>query len=351
MSRRAPTHARGHGGEHVLIGGVPLHGRLVQFLGEQLPEASRLTISNLTRVGGGNARWAFAFEASWIVRGNRTARDCILLLKAESAQLDMDLASEIQVLRALETSAVPTPAVLWADPQGAWLGGPSMILQRMSGVSDIKALMAAGPGNCGARVGRQLAQIAAQLHALDWREYDLSSIAPSTRDGAAVTQVLRWEEVFRQNRMEPLPALEFAFQWLKRHAPPAQRISLVHGDFRFGNCLYDQGGITAMLDWEMVHLGDPVEDIAWAYRSLWSPQQHVPLDDFIALYSSLSGIAVPAGTLHFYRMFSEVKHAVISISAARAFAEGRSSSVRNADRMTMVPGLLRQFFDWAQAER
>ena len=57
---------------------------------------------------------------------------------------------------------------------------------------------------------------------------------------------------------------------------------MVHGDFRFGNVLYDDTRVTAMLDWEMVHLGDPLEDLAWAYRTRWSLEQFVPLDEFVA---------------------------------------------------------------------
>jgi aminoglycoside phosphotransferase (APT) family kinase protein len=238
---------------------------------------------------------------------------------------------------------------LWIDTTGDSLGSPTLIMERIRGTSNIKALLAPEPAATNRAIAAELAGAAAKLHAVDWRGKNLGSLKAPSAENAAREQVITWENLFLKNRMEPLPAMVAAFRWLKENAPKAERIVLLHGDFRFGNFLYEGATITALLDWEMAHLGDPMEDLAWAYRPLWSPARHLALEDFAALYTRHSGIPAPAETLRFYRLFSEIKHAVISLNAARAFADGKANALRMSDRMTMVPGLLKQFQDWVRA--
>jgi aminoglycoside phosphotransferase (APT) family kinase protein len=95
-----------------------------------------------------------------------------------------------------------------------------------------------------------------------------------------------------------------------------------------------------------VHLGDPAEDIAWAYRSLWGPQAFFPLDEFVRRYTELSGISVPPETLLFYRLLGEVKHSIISLTGARSFMDGRTRNLFLADRASTITSYLIQFLDW-----
>ena len=326
-----------------------LDTRLAAFIGAQTPGAANIAVSGLTPISGGNARRAHAFDAAWEIAGKRHAVPCIMLAKAEPGQLETDLETEFRVLRALEGTGVPAPPALWMDLTGDSLGSPTLIMECIAGTSNIKALLAPEPAAANRAIAEDLAVAAAKLHALDWRGKNLGKLTIPTSDNVALEQVNYWESLFLKNRMEPLPALVAAFQWLKAHAPKAERIALLHGDFRFGNFLYQDGRITALLDWEMAHLGDPMEDVAWAYRPLWSPERHLALEDFAALYTKSSGIPAPSENLRFYRLFSEIKHAVISLNAVRAFADGKASSLRMSDRMTMVPGLLKQFQDWVRA--
>jgi len=326
-----------------------LETRLAAFIGAQELGATNVVITNVTPISGGNARRAHAFDATMDVKGRARFLPCIMLAKAEPGQLETDLETEFRVLRAVDGTNVPAPPALWVDFTGTHLGSPTLIMARIGGTSNIKALLAAEPAAANRAITEDLAAAAGKLHALDWRDKNLGKLCAPSSDTVALEQVTYWESLFLKNRMEPLPAMVAAFHWLKTHAPKAERVALLHGDFRFGNFLYEGNTITALLDWEMAHLGDPMEDIAWAYRPLWSPTRHMSLEDFAAFYTKHSGIPVPAENLHFYRLFSEIKHAVISLNAARAFADGHANSLRMSDRMTMVPGLLKQFQDWLRA--
>lgn len=321
--------------------------RLHAFLSAQVPEATDIRIDELTAVSGGNARKAYSFNAVVGEENGHIDIPCIMLMQAGAGQLESDLKAEFQVLSALDGSGVPAPRALWIDADGSGLGAPTVIMERVPGVTDILALRAPEPAGRNKAIALAFADAAAKLHNAPVDK--LGFLGSTTRETTAADQVAIWEAQFIKQRMEPHPAIAFAFQWLKTHAPVAERISLVHGDYRLGNFLFEGETITALLDWEMAHLGDPAEDIAWAYRALWTPEMHVPIEKFVNRYHAAGGPTIRPENLLFYRLFGEIKHAVISLTAARSFADGRSRNVRMADRMTLALPCIKQFLDWLPA--
>jgi aminoglycoside phosphotransferase (APT) family kinase protein len=318
-----------------------LAARLEAFIAARNPDKGAPRIEALTPVSGGNARKAWAFDLAF---GDKPATPCIMLMQAGAGQLESNFGAEFRVLEALNDSDVPSPCALWLDEDGSGLGSPTVVMERVSGATDILALRAPEPAERNRAVTLAFAAAGAKLHAVDVQGLDF--LGTPTRENTAAIQVGLWETQFLKQRMEPHPAIAFAFQWLKANAPVAERISLVHGDFRLGNFLFEGEEVTALLDWEMAHLGDPVEDLAWAYRVLWTPQMHVPIEEFVRHYTASGGIDVKPETLLFYRLFSEIKHAVISLTAAKSFADGRTRNLRFADRMTLALPCVQQFYDW-----
>jgi aminoglycoside phosphotransferase (APT) family kinase protein len=104
-----------------------------------------------------------------------------------------------------------------------------------------------------------------------------------------------------------------------------------------------------LLDWEMAHVGDPVEDLAWAYRALWSPRRFVPLEEFVAAYEAAGGPPVTTESLRWNRIFCEVRYATISLQAARSFLDGHSRNLRLIDRARTVPPAVRLCLEWISA--
>ena len=94
---------------------------------------------------------------------------------------------------------------------------------------------------------------------------------------------------------------------------------MVHGDFRLGNFMWDADGILAMLDWEQCHLGDPLEEIAFMYWQLWTMEPFVPLEDFINRYEQARGTVVDRDALAFYRVFIELKMAVVLLTGIKSY--------------------------------
>ena len=136
-----------------------------------------------------------------------------------------------------------------------------------------------------------------------------------------------------------MPIVEHALAWLAANLPPDAERTLVHGDYRTGNFLVVRDGarsrLTGILDWEMVHVGDPIEDLGWAVSRLWRAQGSFACclaepDDFVRMYERASGRRVERERLRFYQVLSAVKMLAIMLTGIRVFLDGRSKDVRMA---------------------
>ncbi len=303
-----------------------------ELLGTWLPDATKLTVREVTRVFGGNARRAWSARASW-TGGDGAAHDepMILLVRQAGSQVRTDPACEVRYLSGLAEAGVRAPRVWAQDADGHLFGEPCVLLARLPGSADAVAFLRADLATGRARV-LDLARAAAELH----------RVVP-TADQAAPAQesVLdQWRRQFVASRLEPHPGLGWLFDWLADHQRPTERPVIVHGDFRVGNVLYDGEEITGLLDWEMAHTGDPAEDLAWAYRTLWSPRRLVSITEFVAAYTEAGGASIDADSLRWHRVFSEAKFAAISLQAARSVLDGTSANLRLLDRArTVIPAV------------
>ena len=116
-----------------------------------------------------------------------------------------------------------------------------------------------------------------------------------------------WDRVLTERGGRPDPALVFSLRWLRRNVPDYEGPPvLVQGDTGPGNFMYLGGRVVAVVDWELAHLGDPMDDIAWL--SLRATQE--PFTDFPARlreYEVLSGNPVDEARVHYYQVMAETK--------------------------------------------
>ena len=149
-------------------------------------------------------------------------------------------------------------------------------------------------------------------------------------DGCWKRELDHWEALIDKDAAEPLPITRAAIRWLRANPPPpAQRLSIVHGDFRTGNFLYDDAGeVHGVLDWEMAHLGDPLEDLGWSLQPVWTfgrPGRAGGLcgqDQAIAIWERASGLKADPTALHWWILFNCVKGQAIWVGSAAAFNAG-----------------------------
>lgn len=303
-------------------------------------EGTPVTVDDLAPISSvGNAREPWSFTAHWTPADggspSRTER-CVMLIKAEAGQLETELGPEFHTLARLAGSGVPAPPALWLDATGEAVGRPFFVTGWVPGTADTRSLRQSEHRDANAAVARQLAAAAARLHTVDVAPF--GHLPPTTTATAATDQLAAWRGQFERHTLEPHPALVYAFDWLAARTPEASRVSVVHGDLRFGNLLADGDRLTALLDWEMVHLGDPIEDLGWVYRTVWTPEAALGFDEFLAAYLDAGGVPFTREHLRWYQVFGEVKHSVISLTATRSFTEG--ASVRHANRSATLPDFL-----------
>jgi aminoglycoside phosphotransferase (APT) family kinase protein len=131
--------------------------------------------------------------------------------------------------------------------------------------------------------------------------------------------------------------LDLAERWLLAHAPPAARRTLVHGDYRIGNVIFDARGVRAILDWELAHVGDPAEDLGWLCVRAWRfGSDALPVggigtrEELLAAYREAGGAELDPAALRFWEAFGNFRLAVIFLNQARAFLDGKVPSVELA---------------------
>ena len=286
-----------------------------------VPGSADIEIVGFTPIVGGNSSQIWAFDARWSARGERFERALILRRAAPNEFQSAGREAEFRLLQALGRTKVPVPQALWMDASGAFLERPSMVLERVPGVAD-RRLLAQGAD---LELASAIPDILAAIH-----DVEVDPLGLAAGDHPAAEQLEAYDAEIRRLEIEPVPELRLASLWLReRLPPPPARLALVHGDFRPANLLVADGRITAVLDWEFAHLGDPAEDLGWYLAPYYAGEHFIAgrwsPEDFLARYEAARGATVDRGAIGFWSVFALYKLASMTLAALRAFAEGDSS--------------------------
>lgn len=299
--------------------------RLQAFLADQ-EGGTGTSIVDLRRVGVGRSRENWVFD---LVRPGSDGREPLILRSdPDGGLVDTSRAVEFAVLRALEPSSLPTPRVRWLDATGAQLGSPALVMRREPGTCDYRVVNGDRPLPERRALAESFCDLLAQVHAVDWRRLGLGEVLIDPGAEAGLAELRHWEHVLRQDQLEAHPELDLAIDWLRARARPSRRTVLVHADFKPGNILLDGDRVSALLDWELAHLGDPLEDLGWVTQPLRAGEHLIDgawtREDLLARYVATTGQQVEDGELQWWVAFSTFKTAVMQVSGLRAFTEGRS---------------------------
>jgi aminoglycoside phosphotransferase (APT) family kinase protein len=286
-----------------------------------------VAVSGLRRFHGGAARETYRFDAS----AGGTTRGLVLRRDPSSSLIETDRRTEFAALAAFHGSAVPVPEPLILDETGDALGAPGFIMTEIADVKPGSVLDPDAYGAHAAAVGAQMFTILGHIHARDPAAFATGTPAPAP-DACWRQRLDHWTAAVRADATGPEPIFWAGVRWLERHPPPPPpRVAIVHGDYRSGNFLVDDAGrIGAIVDWEMAHLGDPLEDLAWAMDPLWShgapgrPGGTVDEATAIAHWQRASGLTADPAALRWWRVQAQVMGLAIWISSGREVADGRS---------------------------
>jgi len=326
-----------------------LAARIAGYLAQQVGHP--VTVGAVRRFPVGFSWLTFAVPVTGL-EGDRVTRELILRLGPDYG-LFAPYSAQPQVLamRSLEGTAVPLPRAYWSSDDPSVLGAPFLFCEKVSGEAVVPWVSANEPGlDEGYRkaLGAQFIDALAALHCVPWVERPIAAMANGiTVDNAAQRNVALWQRLIERWAMRSYPLAEWGIRWLKSNPPRAPRVAIVHGDYRTGNFLEEGGRITAILDWELVHLGDPHEDLGWASLPMYMGGSKLisrlaEPEWFYARYAEKTGFEVSMASVRYYQVFSLLKLAATHMAAARCFEEGRFNDMRMPAMGSQIATCLRQ---------
>ena len=321
--------------------------RLTEYLRRKMPDARELGVTDLKRISGGSSRETYSFDLEWSENGERHSRPLIGRRDPTGGLLKTEREREFRVLDAMFRAGIKVPEPLFLELDPSVMDRPFFIMHRASGRVSTGAFPAEESVELRARVADDFLSELIRLQSLDWRALGLEFLGvPESLDAPARIQAAHWSEIYERDRMgEHYPVLDAAFAWLKANPVTADRITVVHGDYRSGNYLYDdENAIVAMLDWEMTHLGDPMEDLGWASMLFWGRGELAAglaeREAFYRLYEEKSATRIDRKRLRFYQALGNAKMAVICLTGMCDFTQGRTSDAVMPFLQVLIPALL-----------
>ena len=304
--------------------------RLTALAPQMAPGATR--IEKLVRLTGGASMATWSFDA---VDGAGAATPLILRRRERMVEhspvAKPPLRREAEAIERAVAAGVPAPIVIYVCDEEADGLDEAYVMHRIAGETLGKKI-AADPAFEPARgkLARQCGAALARIHALE-------PLAGLDRTDAATT-LANYEKTWRATG-NVRPTIEAAFRWLEKRLqtePVTPR--MVHGDFRNGNIMVDANeGLVAVLDWELVHIGDPAEDLGWLCTSSWKfgrPDRYVGgfgnLDDLLAGYAEAGGEPITAARVDFWSMLGSLKWGVMTMGMYASFASDPSAGPERA---------------------
>lgn len=285
-------------------------------------------IDGLVRIPGGASRETWRFDAKMKNRRH----GLIVRIDPKTSLIDTERRTEFAAMRAAYLAGLPVPEPLDCEESAGWLGRPFSLSVEMPGSSRLQL----PTEQLREQVARQKWAHLGRLARLEISDLDLGGALSAPKpELCAEEQLEYWERIIDEDELHPNPLSRAAIRWLRRNLPPPpDKLCLVHGDYRTGNFLCTPDGeITAILDWEMAHIGDPLEDLAWSLDPAWAWQDvglagHLaPIREAIGYWQEASGMTADPKALHWWRIFSALKGMGIWTSSSEDFHFGESKSL------------------------
>ncbi|WP_370653152.1 MULTISPECIES: phosphotransferase family protein [Mycobacterium] len=280
----------------------------------------QVRIDNLRVLTGGASRTTWAFDAV-----TDTDRRALILRTGPPDDIHAGMELEARVQAAAAAAGAPVPHVLVADDSVAALGNPYLICEEIKGETIVRRIQRALEDP--QRLLRQCAQAIAAIHRAD----------------PAIPGLTREDPIEHSRRQlddmgDTTATFEWAFRWLDAHRPPPTPTVLVHGDFRMGNLIVDGSDLAAVLDWELVHLGEAYEDLAWFCVRAWrfgAPAGRGAgglgsIETFLRSYEEAGATTVDRAAFHWWLVLATLRWGIICRYQAERHLSGQTRSVELA---------------------
>jgi aminoglycoside phosphotransferase (APT) family kinase protein len=304
-----------------------LGARLEQFLSQLWND--KVQVQNLARIPGGASRETYRFD----VQAKDRVEGLILRRDPIGSLIDTDRRVEFLAYKSFH-GAVPVPEPIVLELEDGPLERPFFIMRRIDGGNAARPFEREPYGIHAPAVGEALFSHLGRIAQVDPACLPLAECFAWPDPANCWREALdHWQAIILRDERHPQPIVRAALRRLRRNPPkPAARIAVVHGDYRSGNFLHDCAGrIIGILDWEMVHLGDPLEDLAWCCDPLWNHFDEMRVAgtvgeaEAIAIWERESGLCVDREAFDWWKLFGAVKGQAIWTTAAKEFVADNSN--------------------------
>lgn len=305
-------------------------------------------VESASQLTGGASRQTYAVEARPATGAGERSRSTSFVLQREMAaepRLPNGMADEADLVAAAGAVGVPAPTVVATNRDtdaGSDLGHSFFITERVDGETIARRILRDDRfERARAALPSQLGQALAALH---------TGVDPQSVSWLEATDELaRYREVADELELVS-PAFELAFRWLEANRPPpsSTRQTVVHGDFRLGNMIIDENGLAAVIDWELGHLGDPMEDLGWVCVRAWRFGGSAPVagigqyEEFFAAYEQASGTSVDPKAVLWWETLGTLKWGIMCGTQGNRHLSGDVPSVELA---SIGPRVAEQEYD------
>jgi len=306
---------------------------VTQWFAEHIPQAQAPFSFSL--IAGGHSNLTFGVE---------DARGRMFVLRRpplghvlESAH---DMGREFRIISALQGSAVPVPATLGLCQDVAVNDAPFYVMDYVEGpvLHDVEA-SAALSGEARMALGLNVIDVLAALHLIDPDAVGLGELG--RKEAYLARQLKRWSKQWLDTKTHEIPAMEQTLALLSDKMPEQVGATIVHGDYRLGNMIVNDGSLSAMLDWELCTLGDPLADVGYLLNS-WTQPGEVEDDQtptavggfpareiLTARYAEATGRDL--SQINYYRAFSHWRLAAIGQGVYKRYLVGAMGDNRDMD--------------------
>ena len=305
-----------------------------------------VTLERARWLSGGASKLQVAFDLRW--RGVGGAAEAVTLtpmvmrMETAASVTESSRRREFEVLQLVD-EIIPAPKTYWVDADAEFLPYPALIYGFASGVAKPSGDSAKVTGlgqNYGpelrAKLVPQFIGMLATLHQIPASQFAAlpSFEVPVVGSNASIIkQVNTARRIWEEDRLEEEPVMELVYRWLVKNAPPLDHVSVVHGDYRSGNFLFDEesGAITAWLDWEGAVLGDRHQDLTYVtmpiFRHIAEDGQSVLMsgmgtaEELFDRYAAVSHLGVDPDRLRYFGIFNRYLITVLLLAASARAAQ------------------------------
>ena len=319
-----------------------LRAVLARYLERRLEVDGQVAIGELDRIAVGWSHETWLFTARWSDGDGRQEIDLCLRRDPGNALLRQtsDLEEQFRVLQCLGRTDVPAPKAFWYEADPTVLGAPAIVMERVVGECPSPWRRAGREFYAEAAARGELpiafTDALAAIHNVDWRSVGLDFLGvPEAGTGFALGELAKWRRLAEESGHPGHPILADLIGWLAANAPSTDRLTLVHGAYRTGNVLIADDRVSAVLDWELQVIGDPMYDVAYVLTELNREgtdllSNVVPHDVFVDRYQSQTGIEIDEERCRYYQLLYAMRSAAFWMSAAGLYADGSNRDLRLA---------------------